>query len=364
MTQRILKGFVLLMAVVAMTACKDEMTTGDSYISFGLSTDYSDIYMSRRLGELFKSAGSSLNLPDTNDFILTVASSGGDIIYKGPYGERPDPVRVQSGSYDVSLHSIEFEKPGFDIPQFGDLRTVVVGSGQTVSVAFNCTQLNCGMKLIFADSFKDRFPASDVAIHSDGQSLAYPYSETRTAFFLPGILRVTCTDNGNEVPILSRQLEAADMLTIKLSASAETSDSFSVEIDTVRNWMYEDFTLGSGNDGSSMEKALKIADLAMNLGAEDVWVCGYIVGGDVSTSKVSFDPPFTKESHLALADNVKASTREECAAIELPSSGDMRDAVNLVDHPGYIGRKLYVKGDIENYFGYPGVKSIKEFLLE
>ena len=81
------------------------------------------------------------------------------------------------------------------------------------------------------------------------------------------------------------------MLTIKLSASAETSDSFSVEIDTVRNWMYEDFTLGSGNDGSSMEKALKIADLAMNLGAEDVWVCGYIVGGDVSTSKVSFDPP-------------------------------------------------------------------------
>ena len=102
------------------------------------------------------------------------------------------------------------------------------------------------------------------------------------------------------------------MLTIKLAASAESSDSFSIEIDTARNWMYEDFTLGSGNDGSSMEKALRISDLAMHLGAEDVWVAGYIVGGDMSTSKMVFEPPFTKDSHLALADNTKASTREEC----------------------------------------------------
>ena len=352
------------MAVVAMTACKDEMTTGDSYISFGLSTDYSDIYMSRRLGELFKSAGSSLNLPDTNDFILTVASSGGDIIYKGPYGERPDPMQVSSGTYDVSLHSIEFNEPAFESPLFGDFRTVVLASGQTMSVAFGCTQLNCGMRLEFNDSFRDRFFSSDVFIRSDGYSLGYPYTESRIAYFQPGILNVVCVEGDKETPIVSRQLNAADILTIRLSASSETGGSFSVKIDTTRNWIFEDFTLGSGNDGSSMEKALKVADLTMFLGAEDVWVCGYIVGGDVSTSKVSFDPPFTKESHLALADNVKASTREECAAIELPSSGDMRDAVNLVDHPGYIGRKLYVKGDIENYFGYPGVKSIKEFLLE
>lgn len=364
MTQRILKGFVLLTAAVMMTACKDDTERGDSYISFGLSSDYSDIYMNRRLGEILKSSGGKLNLPDTNDFILTVASSGGDIIYKGPYGERPDPVRVQPGSYDVSLQSIEFEKPAFSMPQFGDFRTVVTGSGQTVSVAFNCTQLNCGMRLLFDDSFKDRFPSSGISIESDGQSLDYPYSESRTAFFLPGILRVMCNDNGSDIPILSRQLEAADMLTIKLAASAESSDLFSIEIDTARNWMYEDFTLGSGNDGSSMEKALRISDLAMHLGAEDVWVAGYIVGGDMSTSKVVFEPPFTKDSHLALADNTKASTREECAAVELPSSGEIREAVNLVDHPGYLGRKLYVKGDIENYFGYPGIKSIKEFLLE
>ena len=52
MTQRILKGFVLLTAAVMMTACKDDTERGDSYISFGLSSDYSDIYMNRRLGEI------------------------------------------------------------------------------------------------------------------------------------------------------------------------------------------------------------------------------------------------------------------------------------------------------------------------
>lgn len=363
MKQRFLKGFVLLTAAISVMACKDEMK-GDSYISFSLSSDYSDVYMTQRLKGRMKSGNNGLNLPDTNDFILTVASSGGDIIYKGPYGERPDPIRVQSGSYDVSLYSIEFDRPEFSSPQFGDYRTVVTGSGQTVSVAFQCSQLNCGMRLIFTDSYKDRFPSSETSILSNDYSIAYPYTENRIAYFLPGILRVVCNDAGNEIPVLSRQLEAADILTVKLSASAETSDSFSIEIDTTRNWLYEDYTLGSGNDGSSMEKALRISDLALNTGAKDVWVAGYIVGGDVSSSNIKFEPPFTKESHLALSDNVKASTRSECAAIELPSSGEIREAVNLVAHPGYLGRKLYVKGNIENYFGTPGVKNIKEFLLE
>ncbi|HIZ87494.1 MAG TPA: DUF4493 domain-containing protein [Candidatus Coprenecus pullistercoris] len=361
MNIRMLKGIVLLCATAVLSACKDEMKGEEAYLSFTLSSDYSDVYMRQRLSRILKSE--DLILPDTNDFILTVNGPGGEI-YNGPYGERPDPIKVQSGSYDVSLNSIEFERPGFSTPLFGDYRTVVTGNGQTVSVAFNCTQLNCGMKLIFTDSFKKRFPTSGISIQSDGQSLNYPYTETRTAYFDPGILRVICDDGGNSIPVLSRQLEAADMLTIKLSASAEASGSFSVSIDTARNWMSEDYTLGSGNDGSTMEKAMAVSDLALNLGAQDVWVTGYIVGGDVTTSNVVFSPPFTKESNLAISDNRNASAREDCAAIELPSSGEIREAVNLVDHPQYIGRRLYIKGDIENYFGHPGVKSIKEFLIE
>ena len=112
-----------------------------------------------------------------------------------------------------------------------------------------------------------------------------------------------------------------------------------------------------------MEKALKVADLTMFLGAEDVWVCGYIVGGDVTTANVKLEPPFSKETHLAIADNAGASTREECAGAELPE-GSVRETLNLIDNPEILGKKIYVKGDIENYYGYPGVKNIKEFQLE
>ena len=362
MTAKLLKGIVLLIAASVAAGCQDEMR-GDAYISFALSPDYSNYSMSR-LTQQLKSNGSDIVLPDTNDFILTITGSDGKNIYKGPYGDRPDPIQVQAGSYDVSLHSIEFSEPQFAMPQFGDSRTVVAGSGQTIAVAFGCTQQNCGMRLIFDDSFKDRFFNAEISIESDKYSLAYPFREHRIAYFLPGILKVVSKKDDETTPILSRQLAAADIMTIKLSASGETSGSFTVSVDTTRNWIYEDYMIGSGNNGSSMDKAFSVADLLLNVGAEEVWVCGYIVGGDVTTSNIKLEPPFTKSSHLAISDNPDASTREECAAIELPSTGDIRDAVNLVDHPDCLGRKLYVKGDIENYFGTPGVKNIKEFHLE
>lgn len=364
MRKRLLEGVILLSAaaVAAAASCRDRLS-GDAYISFALSEDYSFIY-AETLTERMTADGNGLALPDTNDFILRISDQDGNFIYNGPYGKRPDPVRVQSGSYDVAVYSTDFTEPGFSVPQFGDYRTVVAASGQTVSVAFGCTQLNCGLRLIFTDSFRDRFFSSEVSVTSENGSLSYPYTEKRTGYFFPGILKVICTDNGTDIPILSRQLEAADMLTIKLSASEEASDAFTIDIDTSRNWLYEDFMLGSGNDGSTMENALTVADLAMNLGAKGVWVSGYITGGDVTTSKVNFNPPFSKNSHLAISDSGAASSREQCAAVELPSTGDIREAVNLVDHPEYLGRRLYIKGDIENYFGYPGVKNIKEFHLE
>lgn len=356
-----LKGLVVLMAGVAvLSACKDEMK-GDAYISFTLSSDYS-YYSLRRFAGGLKSGGDDIFLPDTNNFILTVTGPGGEV-YRGPYGQRPDPMQVTSGTYDVSLYSIEFSEPAFASPQFGDYRTVVINSGQTLSVAFGCTQLNCGMRLLFTDSFKDRFFSSEVSIRSEDYSLPYPYTESRIAYFMPGILSVVCSENGNDIPILSRQLDAADILTIKLSASAESSGGFSVEIDTARNWLFEDFTVGSGNNGSSMENALQVADIPLNKGAKGVWVTGYIVGGDVTTSKINTAPPFSEMSNLAISDNPVATGRNECAPVQLPS-GEIRDTLNLVSHPENLGLRLYIKGDIEEYFGSTGVKNIKEFMLE
>jgi hypothetical protein len=49
--------------------------------------------------------------------------------------------------------------------------------------------------------------------------------------------------------------------------------------------------------------------------------------------------------------------------VQLPS-GDLRDVLNLVDNPGLLGTKVYLKGDIvEAYYGIPGIKNISEYRL-
>ena len=143
-----LKGLVLLLAAAAaLPSCKDGMK-GDAFISFKLSSGYNDFYMSQiHSAEARSGTDGTVALPDTNSFILTVTNSDGDPVYNGPYGERPDPMEVSAGSYDLSLRSVKFEAPAFSTPLFGDDRVVAVESGQTLSVAFGCSQLNCGMRL-------------------------------------------------------------------------------------------------------------------------------------------------------------------------------------------------------------------------
>ncbi len=360
--KQLLKGAVLLsLSAALMTACEDR-AMGDAYISFGMSSAYNH-YEMKRLDDYFKASGTGINLPDTNDFILSVKDATGASIYYGNYGDKPNPMNVIAGTYILSVYSEEFKEPQFSTPQIGDQRTVVVGNGENIAVSFGCTQLNSGMRLIFEKSFRDKFFSGTISINSQNYSLAYPYTENRIAYFNPGRLDVIHTDGAKITPIVSRELAPADIYTLKLAASTEAPGGFSIKVDTTRNWIEEDFTLGSGNDGSSPERALHIADLPMYMEATDVWVVGYIVGGDVSTSKVNFDGPFTKESHIAIAESTDVSSREECAAVELPSSSEARETLNLVDHKENIGKKVYFKGNIVSYYGHPGIKKVKDFQL-
>ena len=98
----------------------------------------------------------------------------------------------------------------------------------------------------------------------------------------------------------------------------------------------------------------------------DTWVCGYIVGGDLSAtgSKVNTGPTFKKNTHLAIAARASVTEKASCLSVELPKGG-IRDALNLVSHPGLIGRQVYVRGDVvASYFGTSGLKSTSDFVLK
>ena len=99
------------------------------------------------------------------------------------------------------------------------------------------------------------------------------------------------------------------------------------------------------------------------VGEEDVWVCGHIVGGDLSSSSASFDKPFESRTNLLLGPRSSTDDKEACLSVQL-ASGEIRNALNLVDNPELLGRKVCIKGDIvESYYGIPGIKNITEYEL-
>ncbi len=362
--KQLMKGVVLLSVYAALTSACEDSSMGDAYISFGMSSAYNH-YEMQRLDAQFKASGTAFSIPDTNDFILAVTDAYEKYVYYGRYGDKPDPMSVTAGTYHVAVYSHEFDYPAFSSPQLGDSRILTVSAGESIGVSFGCTQQNSGMRLIFENSFRDRFFSGKVSIKNKGVTFDYPYNETRIAYFLPGVVEVVYTENDTETLLVSRELAPADIYTLKLAASAvEGQNGFSIQIDTTRNWISEDYTVGSGNSGSSMSNALQVSELAQHLEEKEVWVVGYIVGGDVSASKVVFEAPFAKASNIAIAETPNASTREQCAAVELPSSSEVREALNLVDHPDLLGRRVYILATITTYYGHPGLKSVKEFKLE
>ena len=314
-------------------------------------------------------AKAALELPDTNDFILEVKGPDGAVVYSGAYGLSPEVMEVPAGSYSITVQSSAFPVPAFDKPVFGDEQVVLVPSGGTVCATMDCRQTNAGVRLKISPDFLTVYPQGTLSLKSDKGKLNYNYRETRYACFMPGKISLVMTEGSEETILMTRTLQEAEMLTVNVNVSGRESqekNGISVKIDTVRQWFTEDFTIGGGESGGSGEEtAMSVAQAKENIGAKNVWVTGYIVGGDMTTGEegISFCAPFGKASHLAIASRGSVSSKSSCMAVELPS-GNIRDELNLVSHPDLIGRRVSLKGNIEvKYLGITGLKGVSDFVL-
>ena len=138
----------------------------------------------------------------------------------------------------------------------------------------------------------------------------------------------------------------------------------SVAVDTTRNWVSDTYEIGGADAvGTSVEEAMTVAQARASAGAEDVWISGYIVGGDLSSSSASFAAPFKSRTNIVIGPKSTTSNRLSCLSVQLPS-GQLRETLNLVDNPDNHGRKILLKGNVvEAYYGMPGVKNITDFEL-
>lgn len=329
-------------------------------------------FLSLKFSDTAASAAKSGNLYssiDTNSFILTIKDVAGNILYDGEYSKSPESLAVSPGSYNIKVVSENFSKPAFDKPQWGDEQTVLVSSGKNALVELLCHQMNCGVKMHVAPDFLTEYPASSLFLSSTEGKVMYGYSERRTAYFCPGQISLVMSTGGQDETVLTRSLESGQMLMLNISVppSSDSGRFLSVQVDTTRTFLYEDFNLADGNDsekGTSPESAYTILQARDNVGREDVWVSGYIVGGDLTKSSINFTGPFKSSSNMAIGPRSTTSSRESCMSVEL-KEGVVRDALNLVSNPSAKGRFVTLKGDIVSaYFGLVGLKNVTEYKLK
>ncbi len=303
-------------------------------------------------------------VPDRDDFILSVTDAGGRSIYYGKYGDAPRTIIADPGSYTVSAVSREFDEPLFDAPQYGDTQKTVVEAGQTSDVFLECVQQNAGIKLKVDRDFLKSHPDGTLLVKSGYGKLMYAYSETRVAYFKPGVVTVLLSEGQSEVTLFKRALDARQVLVVNITADfdAETKGGVLIQVDTSRNWICENYEMGAESSDSGVSEALSVEQAKANAGVTDVWVYGYIVGGDLSSSKCSFDSPFSSRTNIVLASKTSCRDKQACLSVQL-SKGDVRDALNLVDNPGNLGRKVYLKGDVvASYYGIEGLQGISEYM--
>ena len=123
------------------------------------------------------------------------------------------------------------------------------------------------------------------------------------------------------------------------------------------------FAIANVTTDGTLDNPYSVADI-QKLGnpGYKAWVHGYIING--------FDPNIknrrlTNESvtALAIADNQAETDTTKMAFIELPQ-GRIRDSLNIVLHPTYVGKEVWIYGVLSKYGLQQGVTKTSKYYLD
>lgn len=116
------------------------------------------------------------------------------------------------------------------------------------------------------------------------------------------------------------------------------------------------------NDGSA-EKPYTVSEVIGGAAGSAVWVTGYIVGAvnDKSMSDAAFSGPFALASNILIAATAGETDPTKCVPVQLVAGTDARATLNLMDNASNLGKQVALKGNLEKYFGQPGVKSVSSW---
>lgn len=110
----------------------------------------------------------------------------------------------------------------------------------------------------------------------------------------------------------------------------------------------------SSNDDSQIYTVSEF--LKGDFGNNGVWVQGYIVGAcKRSIKQAEWEPPFTYDSAILLADDPEESDPEKVISIQMVNK-QMKEEIGLVANPQNYGKHIAFFGIKQKYLGIPGMK--------
>ncbi len=101
--------------------------------------------------------------------------------------------------------------------------------------------------------------------------------------------------------------------------------------------------------------------IATNSG-DQVWVKGYIVGVLSGTGSGAFEAPFTVHTNLLIASDANETDVAKCLSVQLPT-GKVRTDINIKDNAVNHKKEVLLRGNLEAYYGQPGIKSVDAYKL-
>ncbi len=133
----------------------------------------------------------------------------------------------------------------------------------------------------------------------------------------------------------------------------------------------------SKGDGTQNNPYNIAGAVSQNNSGASAWVKGYIVGqvaGSSLNEESQFVPPFTPAvyddgttatagTNLLIADKVDETNASNCMIVQLPA-GDLRTALELVNHPENHAKEVMIYGVLTKYFGTYGLKSCSCAIFE
>ena len=324
------------------------VTAGDVVIVNGKTSTYGGLLQFAAGTEVVKSGTATVEHPA----VTVMDGAALDAFLNAPevkYVEYTGTLNINGSYYNITVDGAANAVAAIQYPNDG-LITVATGNlvkvtGYTIGISSNKYVNTMAIKVELAT--ESQIPSAPVL--KESANFGEEFEVTITAEDGTTIYYTTNGDTPTtECEVYSQPFTITETTTVKAIAVKDEMES------SVAEATYTKINLIDLN-GCSVADAIEAYG---NGQTGNATIIGYIVGVMVDNA-VAFGN-VTAASNLVIADDVNETNSAKCIPVQLSNGTAIRNALNLLDNPANLGKKVKLTGSLEKYFTVAGLKSLNE----